>query len=195
MQPDMNEPRRTNTVHSRSNTAHSVGSNPVSAPANSQSNGIIIPGLLPRTTYRDAGSGPSTNAADNTAESPRETSHTPQAAPPVKKRRSIFGGSTTSDVSGPAILATASVPNDEWGRSLKDSLGANISTSRFETHDENKDLVHPSDEDNRSVTAESGNTESEGKKVAKKRFSLMRLGMKKSGNSLSAKSDVGGVEK
>lgn len=194
MQPDINEPRRTNPVHSRSNTAHSVGTDPVSASANPQSNGILIPGLSPGTTSPDASSRPSTNAADKTEQSTRAPSNTPQNASTVKKRRSIFGGSTTSDVSGPATVATAPEPNEQWGRSLKDGSGANISTSRFEPHDENQNLVPPGDEDNRPVTAGSGNTGSEGKKVAKKRFSLIRLGMKKSGNSLSANSDLDGVE-
>jgi hypothetical protein len=97
-------------------------------------------------------------------------------------------------VSGPAIVGTAPEPHDQWERSLKDSLGANISTSRFDTHGENKTTVGSGDEDNRPVTAGSGNAGSEGKKVAKKRFSLMRLGIKKSGNSLSAKSDLDSAE-
>jgi hypothetical protein len=134
------------------------------------------------------------NATYKTEQSTRATSHAAQNAPPAKKRRSIFGGSTVSDASGPAVVGTASEPNDQWERSLKDSLGANISTSRFETHGENKNTVSSGDEDNRPVTAGSGNAESEGRKVAKKRFSLIRLGIKKSGNSLSAKSDLESAE-
>jgi dedicator of cytokinesis protein 3 len=194
MLPGMNEPRRMNTVHSRTNTAHSIVSNLVSAPTDPQANGILTTEPFTGTTFPDASSRQSTKPTEETEQSNRATSISPHEVPTVKKRRSLFGSSTTSDVPGPAIVAPSSETNDQWGRSLKDSLGANISTSRFETHEENKTLMPPGEEDARPVTAESGNSGNEVKKVAKKRFSLMRLGLKKSGNSLSTRSDLDGVE-
>jgi dedicator of cytokinesis protein 3 len=194
MLPDMNEPRRTSTVHSRTGTAHSIVSSPVSAPTDPQANGILITEPATGTTFPEVSSGKSTKPTEKVELSNRATSNPPHEGPTVKKRRSLFGSSTTSDAPGPAIVTPSPEKNDEWGRSLKDSLGANISTSRFETHGENKPLMPPGEEGARPVTAESGNSGNEGKKVAKKRFSLLRLGLKKSGNSLSTKSDLDGVE-
>jgi dedicator of cytokinesis protein 3 len=192
--PDMKEPRRTNTVRSHTDTVHSIATNPVSAPTNPQSNGILVPDSGTATTFPHVSSGQATDPPEKTEQSSRATSSTPQEAPTVKKRRSIFGGSTISDAPGPAIVAPAPETNDQWAQSLKDSLGANISISRFESQDENKTFLLSGEEDSRPVTAGSGQTGSEGKKVNKKRFSLIRLGMKKSGNSLSTKSDLDGVE-
>jgi dedicator of cytokinesis protein 3 len=194
MLPDANEPRRTNTVHSRTSTTHSTGTNPVSAPTPGQSNGIHIPESSTGTTSPLVN--PEQSTTDPTEKEDQSSRAASSAAKEVqsdKKRRSIFTGSTTSDASEPVIAAPAQETSDQWGRSLKESLGANISTSRFETHDEKSLQSQISGEENvRPVTAESENTNSTGK--VKKRFSLIRLGMKKSGNSLSTKIDRDGVE-
>jgi hypothetical protein len=191
--PDMNEPRRTNTVHSRTDTVHSLATNHVPAPTNHQSNGMFHPESSTATSSPHIRSDQRSTPAEKTEPS-KASSNTPHEAPTVKKRRSIFGGSTTSDATEPAVAAPAPATNDEWGRSLKESLGSNISISRFETHGGNKTQKLAAEEVAvRPVTAESEKTSSTGK-AAKKRFSLIRLGMKKSGNSLSAKSDLEGVE-
>ena len=197
MLPDMKEPRRTNTLHSRTDTAQSIVTNPVTALPDPQPNGILIPDSSTVSAFPRVPSRQSTNPPEK-SESSKATSDPPQETPTVKKRRSIFGGSTASDAPEPAVAAAAPAPetNDQWGRSLKDSLGANISTSRFDTHDESVKLRPQRSAEEvgpRPATAESVQTNSTGK-VNKKRFSLLRLGMKKSGNSLSAKNDLSGVE-
>ena len=190
---DVNEPRRANTVHSRTSTTHSTGTSPVSAPTLEQSNGIPIPESSTVTTFPHVNPRQSTDPSEKEEQSSRAASNEAQGAQPVKKRRSIFGGSTTSDAPGPVIVAGVQETSDQWGRSLKESLGANISTSRFETYDENSLRPQISGEEvERPATAEGENTNGTGK--VKKRFSLIRLGMKKSGNSLSAKLDLDGVE-
>jgi hypothetical protein len=192
MQPDVNEPRRTNTVHSRTSTTHSTGTNPVSAPTPGQPNGIHIPESS-IVMISLVNPGQSTDPTEKEDQSSRATSSAAKGAQPDKKRRSILADSTTSDAPEPVIVAPVQETSDQWGRSLKESLGANISTERFETHDEKNPQSQISGEEvARSVTSESENTNSTGK--VKKRFSLIRLGMKKSGNSLSTKLDLDGVE-
>lgn len=194
MLPDMKELRRTGTFHSRTNTTHSTITNPASVSAQPQSNSILLPDSLNGATFPSVTSEQTSHPPEKTEQLNNSMSTTAQEAGTVKKRRSIFGGSSVSDTPAPAIVEPTPETNDQWGRSLKDSLGANISTSRFEKHDENKSLVPRAEGDARPVTTEGGNTGSEGKKVAKKRFSIMRLGMKKSGNSLSVQSDLDSVE-
>jgi hypothetical protein len=192
MLPDVNEPRRTNTVRSRTSTTHSTGTSPVSAPTLGQSNGILIPESSTVTTFPHVNPRQSTDPPEKEEQSSRVASNAAQEAQPVKKR-SIPGDSTTSDAPGPAVVERVQETTDQWGRSLKESLGANISTSRFETYDEKNLRSQISGEEvGRPATAESENTNGTGK--VKKRFSLIRLGMKKSGNSLSPKLDLDGVE-
>jgi dedicator of cytokinesis protein 3 len=186
MLPDVNEPRRTNTVRSRTSTTHSTGTSPISAPTLGQPNGILMPESSTVMTFPHVNPGQSTDPPEKEGQSSRAASNAAQEAQPAKKRRS------TSDAPRPVIVERVQETSDQWGRSLKESLGANISTSRFETHDEKNLRSQISREEvGRPATAESENTNGTGK--AKKRFSLIRLGMKKSGNSLSTKLDLDGV--
>jgi dedicator of cytokinesis protein 3 len=188
--PDANEPRRTNTVHSRTSTTQSTSTNPVSAPVPAQSNGIHLPEPSTVVTLPRVNPGQSADPPEKEEQSSRAAV---KGAEPDKESGSIFGGSMNLDASGPVVAPPVQETSEQWGRSLKESLGANISTSRFETHDE-KSLQSQisSEEVVRPVTAEGENTNSLGK--VKKRFSLIKLGMKKSGSSLSTKLDLDGVE-
>jgi dedicator of cytokinesis protein 3 len=71
----------------------------------------------------------------------------------------------------------APLDNDEFGRNLTDSLGASISMGRFTSG-----TTSESNGQDRPATRDSETTTSTGK--PKKRFSLMRLGSKKSGASV-----------
>ena len=151
---------------------------PVS-PAKSQSNGVLATEASGATKVPDEDSGRSTVAQDKPEPSSPGTSYAQHHGQnDAVNRESLYSSSMASENANIPVLE----PNDHFRETLKQGLGASISSSRFAVPEDKAISRVAGDEDGRPVTAESGATGSTGRK---KRFSLMRLGKKKSGNSVT----------
>lgn len=121
----------------------------------------------------------------NTASTTKSQSNGHHSVSPIKEGNGINGGPLpvlhTAQDNRVSMLSEPHTPapldNDEFGRNLTNSLGASISRNRFTTG-----IASEMNSQDRPATGESETTTSTGK--PKKRFSLMRLGSKRSGASM-----------